>query len=214
VLEKYKVGNYSFLILSADGEVIVKYTGHPSPEKVSAAIEGTADHRQGLEAIAKLKEKGKPAENAGAIGTALKKVGMIESEKSLETIMEYVKDDKLPVELRATAIGALNRQSAAAKDLVGFLTDKKYPLKAAATTSLKSLGMDSMPALFEGLAADDAELRVACHAIATATTKNAKLSKDVGVWKSGKADAREKALKEWKDWYDAATKPKEPPKLP
>jgi hypothetical protein len=207
--ERYKVGNYSFLIVTPENEVIVKYTGHPSSEKVSAAVEGTADFRQGMADLEKLKTK-KVSENANAIGKALKQIGKIDSPEAYQAINAYVKDTTTPEVLRATAIGALEKQSAAAKELVEFLNDKKQANRAAATTALKSMGMDAMEALLDGLASDNGDLRVTIFNIAAPMTKNPKISRDQGLWKAGKPADREKALKEWRDWYHDAITPKDP----
>jgi hypothetical protein len=206
--DRYKVGNYSFLILTPEDEVIVKYTGHPTSEKVSAAIEGTADHRQGMIDLAKLKAKGKPADNAFAIGKALKQVGKIDSPAAYKAINEYVTDAATPAELRATAIGALEKQSAAAKDLVEFLNDKKLPNRQAATAALKSMGLDAMEALLDGLASDSADTRATIFSIAAPIAKNNKaIVKDIGFWKSGKPAEREKAIQQWRDWYHDSIAP-------
>jgi hypothetical protein len=39
-------------------------------------------------------------------------------------------------------------------------------------------------------------------------TKNGKIAKDLTFWKSGKEDARAKALDEWKSWTETQLKPK------
>jgi len=89
------------------------------------------------------------------------------------------------------------------------LTDKRYPVKSAAQTTLVAMGLPGLPAVLEGLGSDSVDVRLACLGPATTVTKNGKLAKDVTFWKSGKADDRAKALTEWKAWAEAQNKPRD-----
>jgi len=133
----------------------------------------------------------------------------MESKKALETIIEYARDDKQPEALQRGAILALAKQPAAAKDLVPYLTDKRYPIKSAAQTTLPAMGLKGLPPVLDGLASDNVDTRAACFGPASTVTKNGKIAKDLTFWKSGKEEARAKALDEWKAWAETQSKPKE-----
>jgi hypothetical protein len=164
--------------------------------------------------LAKEKEKGITKANADAVAAALKKIGAMESKKATETILEYAKDDKQPESLQRGAILALSKQPEAAKELIPYLTDKRYPIKSAAQTTLPAMGLKGLPAVLEGLASDNVDTRAACFGPASTVTKNGKIAKDLTFWKSGKEDARAKALDDWKAWAETQSKPnaKEEPK--
>lgn len=207
---KYKCGQCSVAIIDGDGEVLARFLDHPKGVEMGETIAAIPDVAAGYEQLAKEKEKGITKTNADAVAAALKKIGAMESKKSLETILEYAKDDKQPEALQRGAILALAKQPEAAKELIPYLTDKRYPIKSAAQTTLPAMGLKGLPALLEGLASDNVDTRAACFAPASTVTKNGKIAKDLTFWKSGKEDARAKALDEWKTWTETQLKPKEP----
>ncbi len=206
---KYKCGQCSVAIIDGEGEVVARFLDHPKGYEIGDTIAAIPDVAAGYEQLAKLKEKGITKANAGSVATALKRIGEMESKKATETILEYAKDDQAPPALQRGAILALAKQPEAAKELVPYLTDKRYPIKSAAKTTLPAMGLKGLPALLEGLASDNVEVRAACFGPAKAVTKNGKIAKDLTFWKSGKEEARAKALDEWKTWMETQSKPKE-----
>jgi hypothetical protein len=209
IREKYKVGRNSVAIITPDGEVLARLTNEPTAEDVLAAVDGLPDFRVGMEQLSKLKEKGVTKANAETFAAALKRVGAFPSQESRETILPYAKDDSAPEAVQRAAILALSKHPAAAADVVPYLTDKRYPIKSAATTALTAMGPKALPALLDALASESVETRAAAFGPASAATKNAKLAKELGFWKTGKEDARAKALSEWRAWYEAQQTPKE-----
>ena len=205
---KYKAGQCSIVILTPGGEVGARYVDHPKGELVSEGLFGVPEVAAGKEQLAALKEKGITKANAELATAALKRIGTMTSKEAQETILEYAKDDKAPEALQRGAILALSKQPNAAKDLVPYLTDKRYPIKSAAQTTLVAMGVPGLPALLEGLESDSVEVRTACFSPAMMVTKNGKVTKDLTFWKSGKADDRAKAISEWKDWTESQLKPK------
>jgi hypothetical protein len=207
--QKYKCVTCSVAILTPDGEVAARYLDHPSGAHVAEGIVGVPEVAAGEEQLAQLKAKGVTKANAESVAAALKKIGTLTSDKARDTILEYAKDDNAPEGVQRGAILALAKQPAAAKDLVGYLTDKRYPIKSAAQTTLVAMGPPGLPGVLDGLESDNADARVAVFSVATAVTKNGKVSKDVTFWKSGKPDDRAKALSDWKAWAEAHAKPKD-----
>jgi hypothetical protein len=207
--DKYKVTRNSVALIAPDGQVLTRLLNEPSADDVFAAVDGLPDFRNGMEQLAKLKEKGITKANADSAAAALKRIGAFASEEARETILPYAKDDKAPEAVQRGAILALGKHPDAAGDIVPYLTDKRYPIKSAAQTAVTAMGYRALPELFKGLASEDVDMRVACFSPASAATKSAKLSRDVGLWKTGKEDVRSKALAEWKKWYDDQEKAKE-----
>lgn len=208
IRDKYKVGRNSVAILTADGEVLARLQNEPPPEAVFNAIEGIPEFRAGNEQLMKLKEAGIGKGNAEAVVTALKRIGTLQTKEASDIIVEYAKDDKAPEALQRGAIIALSKHPEAAGDIIPYLTDKRYPIKSAAQTTLTAMGIKAFPALLEGLGSDNVDTRAACFGPAMTATKNAKLAKDLTFWKTGKDDTRAKALTEWKAWYEEQSKPK------
>jgi hypothetical protein len=206
---KYKCGQCSVAILDSEGGVVARFLDHPKGYEIGDTIAAIPDVAAGYEQLGQLKAKGITKANAESASAALKKIGAMESKKALETILEYAKDDKAPEALQRGAILALARQPEAAKGLVPYLTDKRYPIKSAAQTTLPAMGIKGLPAILEGLGSDDVNVRAACFAPAMTVTKNGKIAKDLTFWKTGKEDARAKALSEWKDWAENQAKPKQ-----
>jgi HEAT repeat protein len=209
IRDKYKVGRNSVTLISPEGDVLARLLNEPSAEDVFAAIDGLTDFRAGMEQFAKLKEKGITKANAESVAAALKRIGALPSAEARETILPYAKDDQGPESIQRGAILGLAKHPDAAGDIVPFLTDKRYPIKSAAQTAVTGMGVKALPALLEALASEDVNVRAAVYAPAAAATKNGKIAKDLGFWKTGKEDARAKALSEWKNWYDEQTKAKE-----
>jgi hypothetical protein len=205
---KYKCGQCSVAILDSDGEVVARFLDHPKGFEIGETIAAIPDVAAGYEQLGQLKAKGITKANAESASAALKKIGAMESPKALETILEYAKDDKAPETLQRGAILALAKQPEAAKDLVPYLTDKRYPIKSAAQTTLPAMGIKALPALLEGLASESVDVRAACFGPAMTITKNGKIAKDLTFWKSGKEEARNKAIAEWKEWAEIQMKPK------
>jgi len=205
---KYKCGQCSIAIIDGDGEVLARFLDHPHGFDIGDTIAAIPEVAAGYEQLAKEKEKGITKGNAESVAAALKKIGAMESKKATETILEYAKDDKQPEALQRGAILALAKQPEAAKELIPYLTDKRYPIKSAAQTTLPAMGLKGLPALLEGLASDNVDVRTACFSPAMTVTKNGKIAKDLTFWKSGKEDARTKALDEWKSWAETQLKPK------
>ena len=87
------------------------------------------------------------------------------SKEAQETILEYAKDDKAPEALQRGAILALSKQPDASKELVPYLTDKRYPIKTAAQTTLVAMGLPGLPALLEGLESEPSEESLASRAL-------------------------------------------------
>src|SRR5262249_21730934 len=87
-------------------------------------------------------------------------------------------------------------------EIVPFLNHKNMAFRNAAATSLKQMGILAIPPLLEALASDDADMRFAAFQVAAAITKDSKISRDGPLWKSGKEDARKKAIEAWREWYD------------
>src|SRR5262245_45426449 len=162
-----------------------------------------------MEQFAKIKEKGITKGNAESAAAALKRIGALPSAEARETILPYAKDDQAPETVQRGAILALAKHPDAAGDIVPYLTDKRFPIKSAAQTAVTGMGLKALPALLEALGSEDVNVRAAAFTPAAAATKSGKVSKDLGFWKTGKDDARSKALSEWKNWYDEQTKEKE-----
>jgi len=209
IRDKYKVGRNSVSILTPDGEVLARLTNEPTAEDVLAAVDGLPDFRVGMEQLAKLKEKGPTKANAESFAAALRRVGAFPSQESRETILPYVKDESAPEAVQRAAILALGKHPDAAAEVVRYLTDKRYAIKSAATTALTAMGPKALPALFDALGSENVEVRAAAFGPASASTKNAKLAKELGFWKTGKDDARAKALSEWRAWWEGQQTPKE-----
>jgi hypothetical protein len=209
IREKYKVGRNSVTIITPDGDVLARLTNEPSAEDVLAAVDGLPDFRAGMEQLAKLKEKGLTKANAESFAAALRRIGAFPSQESRETILPYAKGDSAPDVVQRAAILALGKHPDAAAEVVPYLTDKRYPVKSAATTALTAMGPKALPALLDALGSDSVDARAAAFGPASAVTKNGKLSKDLGFWKTGKEDARAKALSEWRAWWEAKQTPKE-----
>jgi hypothetical protein len=205
---KYGCGNYSVLILSPNGEVAAKFTQHPTPAQIADAIVGIPEMAAGQESLAQLKEKGITKANAESVAVALKKIGTTTSSKAEETIVPYAKDDSAPEAVQRGAILALAKQPNAAKELVPYLTDKRFAIQSAASTTLIAMGLPGLPAVLDGLASEEVGVRAACFGPAMTITKNGKVAKDLTFWKTGKSDAREKALETWKEWAADQLKPK------
>lgn len=211
---QYKCGTCSVAILTPAGEVAARYLDHPSGAVVGEGIVGVPEVAAGEEQLAQLKTKGITKTNAESVAAALKKIGTVTSDKARDTILEYAKDDNGPEGVQRGAILALTKQPAAAKDLVGYLTDKRYPIKSAAQTTLTAMGLPGLPGVLDGLESDNVDARAATFGVASAVTKNGKVAKDLTFWKSGKPDDRAKALSDWKAWAETQAKPKpkdEPP---
>lgn len=209
IRDKYKVGRNSVTIITPDGDVLARLTNEPTAEDVLAAVDGLPDFRVGMEQLAKLKEKGLTKANAESFAAALKRVGAFPSQESRETILPYAKDDNTPEAVQRAAILALGKHPDAAAEVVPYLADKRYPIKSAATTTLTAMGPKALPALLDALGSDNVDTRAAAFGPAAAVTKNGKLSKELGFWKTGKDDARAKALSEWRAWWEAQQTPKE-----
>jgi hypothetical protein len=209
IRDRYKVGRNSVTIITPDGEVLARLTNEPSPEDVLAAVDGLPDFRAGMEQLARLKEKGLTKANAESFAAALRRVGAFPSQESRETILPYAKDDSGPESVQRAAILALGKHPDAAAEVVPYLTDKRYPIKSAATAALTAMGPKALPSLLDALASESVDTRSAAFVPAAAVTKNGKLSKELGFWKTGKAEDRAKALSEWRAWWDAQQTPKE-----
>jgi len=209
IRDKYKVGRNSVAIITPDGEVLARLTNEPTAEDVFAAVNGLPDFRLGMEQLAKLKEQGLTKANAETFAKALTRIGAFPSQESRETILPYAKDDSAPEAVQRAAILALSKHPDAAAEVVPYLADKRYPIKSAATTALTAMGPKALPSLFDALGSESVDVRAAAFGPASAATKNAKLAKEPGFWKTGKEDARAKALSEWRAWYDAQQTPKE-----
>ena len=209
IREKYKIGRNSIALLSPDGEVLARLQNEPSAEDVLAAVDGLPDFRLGMDQLAKLKDKGPTKANADAFAGALRRVGAYPSDESREAILPYVKDEKTPESVQAAAIRALAKHPAAAADVVPYLTDKRYPIKSAAQAALSAMGVKALPPLLDALGSEDVNVRAAAFVPAAAVTKNGKVARDLGFWKTGKDEARSKALADWRAWYDAKQTPKE-----
>jgi hypothetical protein len=206
---KYKCGTCSVAILTPDGEVAARYVDHPTGAHVAEGIVGIPEVTAGEEQLAQLKAKGVTKANAESVAAALKKIGTLTSDKARDTILEYAKDDTGPEGVQRGAILALAKQPSASKELVPYLTDKRYPIKSAAQTTLVAMGLPGLSGLLDGLESDSVDARAACFAAASAVTKNGKVAKDLTFWKSGKPDDRAKALTEWKTWAEDHAKPKD-----
>jgi hypothetical protein len=176
---------------------------------VAEGVVGVPEMAAGEEQLAQLKAKGITKGNAESVAAALKRIGTVTSLHAQEVILEFAKDDAAPEGVQRGAILALAKQPAAAKEVVPYLTDKRYPIKSAAQTSLVAMGLPGLPVVLDGLGSDSVDVRLACFGPATTVTKNGKLAKDVTFWKSGKADDRTKALTEWRAWAEAQNKPKD-----
>ena len=208
IRDKYKVSRNSIAILTSDGEVLARLQNEPPPEAVYNAIEGIPEFRAGNEQLMKLKDAGITKANAEAVATALKRIGTLQTKEASDIIVEFAKDDKALETVQRGAILALGKHPEAAGDVIPYLTDKRYPIKSAAQTTVTAMGIKALPALLEGLASESVDSRAACFGPAMTATKNAKLAKDLTFWKTGKEDARSKALTEWKTWYEEQSKPK------
>ena len=209
IRDKFKVTRNSVALLSPNGDVIARLPNEPSADDVFAAIDGLPDFRVGMDQLGKLKEKGLTKSNAESFAGALKRVGAFPSQESRETILPYAKDDKAPESVQRAAILALAKHPDAAADVVPYLTDKRYPIRSAATTALTGMGVKALPPLLDALGSEDVSVRSAAFAPASAVTKSGKLSRELGFWKTGKEDARSKALGDWRAWFDAQQTPKE-----
>lgn len=205
---KYKCVTCSVAILTPDGEVAARYLDHPSGVHVAEGIVGVPEVAAGEEHLAQLKAKGITKANAESVAAALKKIGTLTSDKARDTILEYAKDDGVPEGVQRGAILALTKQPAAAKDLLPYLTDKRYPVKSATQTALIGMGLPGLPGVLDGLESDSVDARAAAFGVAAAVTKNGKVAKDLTFWKSGKPDDRAKALSDWKAWAEEHAKPK------
>jgi len=203
----YQCGTCSVAILTPDGEVAARYVDHPSGVHVAEGIVGVPEVAAGEEHIAQLKAKGITKANAESVAAALKKIGTLTSDKARETILEYAKDDNVPEGVQRGAILALAKQPSASKDLVPYLTDKRYPIKSAAQSTLVAMGIPGLPGILDGLESDSVDARAAAFGVASAVTKNGKVAKDLTFWKTGKPDDRAKALSEWKTWAEDHAKP-------
>ena len=211
---KYGCETNSVALLSPDGEVVARYLDKPSGAQVAEGIVGIPEVMAGEDQLAQLKAKGINKTNAELVGAALKKIGTITSPKAQETILGYLKDEAHPEAVHRGAIVALAKQPAASKELVPYLTDKRTSIKSAAQTTLIAMGQPGLPGLLDGLASDKVEERVAAYGPAAAVTKNGRVARDLGFWKTGKEEDRAKALTEWKEWAanQARPKPKDAPK--
>lgn len=205
---QFKVGTCSVVVLNPDGEVVGKLANKPAPERVYHLVDGVPEFRAGMDELAKLKEKGITKSNATAVAAALKRIGAMPSEEARKAILEYAKDDSAVEAVQAGAIRALYRQPEVAKELVEWLTDKRTPIKEAAKSSLLALDLAALPALFDGLASSEADVRGASFVVAATITRINKLSRDATFWRNGKEEARGKALDEWRAWHKTRTEPK------
>src|SRR5262249_19318369 len=158
----------------------------PSGIQVAEGIVNIPEMAAGIEQLDQLKAKEITKANAESVATALKKIGTVTSDKARDTILEYAKDDNAPDGVLRGAILALNKQPPAAKEIVPYLTDSRFPIKSATQTTLQAMGLPGLPALLDGLASDSVDTRVACFGPASAVTKNGKVAKDLTFWKSGK----------------------------
>jgi len=209
IRDKYKLRRNSIALITPEDEVLARLLNEPSADDVFTAVDGLTDFRNGMEQLSKLKEKGVTKGNAEAVAAALKRIGALASEEARTTILPYAKDDSAPETVQRGAILALGKHPDAAGEIVPYFTDKRYPIKSAAQTAVSAMGYKALPALFNGLASENVEMRTMCFGPANAATKNAKLSKDLAFWKTGKEEARTKALAEWQKWYDDQEKAKE-----
>jgi hypothetical protein len=153
--------------------------------------------QSGLESLAKVR-KDSPA----ALAAALKKVAEVNGVRSRKVLREHAENDKLPESVRLTALEGLSRQKEAIGDLVPFLGEKNQRLRTMAFNLVKEAGAPAMPALLDGLDGYTPEQRVNCFVLASALTKNAKISKDANFWRTSGAEDRDVAIKTWKDWYE------------
>lgn len=206
--QKYQCVTCSVAILTPDGEVAARYLDHPPGAQVAEGIVGVPEVAAGEEQLAQLKAKGITKANAESAAAALKRIGTLTSDKARDTILEYARDDTAPEGVQRGAILALAKQPAAAKDLVPYLTDKRYPIRSAAQTTLVAMGPAGLPAVLDGLESESVDARAACFAVASAVTRNGKVARDLTFWKSGKPDDRAKALAGWKEWAETQQKPK------
>src|SRR5215208_2266541 len=136
---KYGCETCSVALLSPDGEVVARYLDHPSGSQVAEGIVGIPEVTAGEEQLAQLKAKGITKANAESVAAALKRIGTVTSTHAQEVILEYAKDDAAPEGVQRGAILALAKQPAAAKEVVPYLTDKRYPIKSAAQTTLVAM---------------------------------------------------------------------------
>lgn len=196
------------MLLTPDGDVAARYLNKPSGAEVAEGVVAIPEMAAGHEQLAALKAKGITKANGEQVAAALKKIGVVTSEKAQETILPYAKDDTAPEAVQRGAIMALSKQPATAKDLVPYLTDKRFPIKSATHSTLVAMGLPGLPGVLDGLEADSVDARAAAFAPAAAVTKSGKVARDVGFWKTGKADDRAKALTEWRAWAEEKLKPK------
>ena len=208
IRKRFGLGLCSVAILTPEGEQVAKLLDHPAPEKVYMAVDGAPEFKAGMEELKKLKDKGINKSNSAAIGTALKRIGAMPGNEARETILEYTKDDTANDVLQPLAIRALYRQVEAAPNLVEWLTDKRAPIKSAASAALIGMELAALPALLDGIGSTDADVRGASFVVAANITKAPKIQRDSGFWRTGKDDVRSKALSEWRDWHKAKTEPK------
>src|SRR5215213_407498 len=138
---KYKCGTCSVALLTPDGEVAARYLDHPPGTQVAEGVVGVPEMAAGEEQLAQLKAKGITKANAESVAAALKRIGTVTSTHAQEVILEYAMDDAAPEGVQRGAILALAKQPAAAKEVVPYLTDKRYPIKSAAQTTLVAMGL-------------------------------------------------------------------------
>jgi hypothetical protein len=163
----------------------------------SAFLENAINLNAALESLAKVK-KDSPA----GLSAALKKIAAVSSKRSKKVLVEHAENENLPESVRRIAMDGLTKQKEPAGDLVPFLAGKSQALRTMAFNALKALGPEAMPALLDGLDGYSADQRASCFTLAYPYTKTAKIAKDAAFWRTGKAEARETAVKLWKDWWE------------
>ena len=184
------------IILDPHGEELVQENFLEAPEFISF-MELAISLNSALESLGKVKK-----DNSVGMSAALKKIGAIDSKRSVRVLREHAENENLPESVRRTALEGLGKQKEVAGELVPFLSQKSQVLRTSAYNSLKAMGADAVTALIKGLDGYSPELRVSCYTLAAAHTKNAKISKDAAFWRTGATETREAAIKVWKEWWE------------
>jgi hypothetical protein len=202
VFAQFKIDTIpTILVLDQQGRELLHDQISMDPAAVLGYLQKGVDVQRALDALEKVKSN-----NTAALAAALQSVGELQGVRTRVVLREHAENDKLSDAVRRAALEGLSKQKDAIVDLVPFLGEKSQKLRTMAFNLVKEAGEPAMPALLDGLDGYTPEQRVNCFVLASAVTKNPKISKDANFWRTGSAEDRDAAIKAWKDSYEK-TKP-------
>lgn len=190
-----------FVVLDSDGRLLTREGGYQEPARFAAWIDSLIELQTGL---TMLEKAGKT--KSTAMVNALRKIGVAITDRSYAVLVETLENEELPDSVRKAAIEGLGKQKFGPEKLITYLAHRNATLKSAATSTMKLQGFAAASALIEGLASDNADLRVASWILMTSLIKDTKLIRNSNFWRNGKAPDREKALAAIRDWHKSTKK--------